>query len=105
VYFSVITYSTIGFGDFAPNSTGGRMFVSLFAFCFGLPMVSFQIASAGNIGDSMMDYAERRGRSSSCLFALRPLDLYPAIQQFNQPDQPTTSCYELPVYRSLAVLQ
>jgi len=63
IYFSIISYSTIGFGDIAPNSTGGRVFVSLFAFGLGLPSMGFLISSAGSLGDDQMQYAIRKGRS------------------------------------------
>jgi len=81
IYFSIISYSTIGFGDIAPNSTGGRVFVSLFAFGLGLPSMGFLISSAGSLGDDQMQYAIRKGRSRmlrldfllSCLSSLSRL--------------------------------
>ncbi|WBU63031.1 potassium channel family protein [Paracoccus aerodenitrificans] len=60
VYFSVIAISTVGFGDFAPQTDLGKIFTIIYVL-LGLGMF---VATATAIGDSIMSRAENAdGRS------------------------------------------
>lgn len=45
LYFSIVTMSTVGYGDLTPTTTGSKAFTILYIF-FGITMVFSQIASA-----------------------------------------------------------
>lgn len=59
-YFSVITISTVGYGDFAPKTDIGKLFTSGYVLC-GLGVF---VTTATAIGDSIVSRA-RRGRDES----------------------------------------
>jgi voltage-gated potassium channel len=46
VYWLVVTASTVGYGDFSPQTPGGRMAVSLFVIPFGLSLFALFIGRA-----------------------------------------------------------
>ncbi len=56
-YFSVITISTVGYGDFAPQTDIGKLFTSVYVLC-GLGLF---VTTATAIGDSIVTRA-RHGR-------------------------------------------
>ena len=56
-YFSVITISTVGYGDFAPQTAIGKLFTSGYVLC-GLGLF---VTTATAIGDNIVKGA-RRGR-------------------------------------------
>lgn len=59
VYFSVITLTTVGYGDFSPETTAGKVF-TIFYVLIGLGiLVSFLSAVAGHAVEARI---ERRGR-------------------------------------------
>ncbi|MFV0294080.1 MAG: potassium channel family protein [Paracoccus sp. (in: a-proteobacteria)] len=53
VYFSVITISTVGYGDLAPQTVPGKIFTSIYVLC-GLGLF---VATATAIGDSIISRA------------------------------------------------
>ncbi|WBU56114.1 potassium channel family protein [Paracoccus sediminicola] len=55
IYFSVITISTVGYGDFAPQTALGKIFTSVYVL-FGLGLF---VAAATAIGDSIIARANR----------------------------------------------
>lgn len=57
IYFSVITISTVGYGDFAPQTLFGKLFTIFYVLC-GLGVF---VATATAIADSIINRAEERG--------------------------------------------
>jgi hypothetical protein len=55
-YFSVVTISTVGYGDFVPTNDGSRLFTAIFI----LIGVSIGIAVLGLIGSEVIKNRERR---------------------------------------------
>ncbi|WBU62025.1 potassium channel family protein [Paracoccus albus] len=56
IYFSVITISTVGYGDFAPQTAIGKLFTSGYVLC-GLGLF---VTTATAIGDSIVRRADHR---------------------------------------------
>lgn len=54
-YFSVITISTVGYGDFAPQTALGKLFTSFYVLC-GLGLF---VTTATAIGDSIVTRADQ----------------------------------------------
>ena len=55
-YFSVITISTVGYGDFAPQTAIGKLFTSFYVLC-GLGLF---VTLATSIGDRIVQRARER---------------------------------------------
>jgi hypothetical protein len=55
-YFSVVTISTVGYGDLAPTNDGSRFFTAIYI----LVGVSIGIAALGLIGSGVIKNRERR---------------------------------------------
>jgi voltage-gated potassium channel len=55
-YFSVVTISTVGYGDFVPTNDASRLFTALFI----LVGVSIGIAALGLIGSEVIKIREKR---------------------------------------------
>lgn len=55
-YFSVITISTVGYGDFSPHTAAGKLFTSIYVLC-GLGIF---VTTATAIGDSIASRARAR---------------------------------------------
>jgi voltage-gated potassium channel len=55
-YFSVVTISTVGYGDLVPTNDGSRLFTAIYI----LVGVSIGIAALGLIGSEVIKDRERR---------------------------------------------
>lgn len=55
-YFSVVTISTLGYGDFTPQTAIGKLFTSVYVLC-GLGLF---VTTATTIGDSIVSRARER---------------------------------------------
>jgi voltage-gated potassium channel Kch len=55
-YFSVVTITTVGYGDFVPTNDGSRLFTAIYI----LVGVSIGIAALGLIGAEVIKIRERR---------------------------------------------
>lgn len=55
-YFSVITISTVGYGDFAPQTAFGKLFTSMYVLC-GLGLF---VTTATAIGDNIVKGVRHR---------------------------------------------
>lgn len=62
LYFSVITLTTVGYGDFSPQTTAGKVFTIVYVLIGLGILVSFLSAVAGHAVQARL---ERRGRSDS----------------------------------------
>ena len=55
LYFSVITLTTVGYGDFSPTSTGTRVF-TIFYVLFGIGLIVALLSSvAGHAAEARME--------------------------------------------------
>ena len=61
LYFSVITLTTVGYGDFSPQTTAGKIFTIVYVLIGLGILVSFLSAVAGHAVQARLD---RRGRSN-----------------------------------------
>lgn len=58
LYFCVVTLATVGYGDFVPATTPGKLFTIVFIFCG----IGLFIALAQGIAHGIEEEAERRRR-------------------------------------------
>jgi len=47
-WYSVVTMTTVGYGDFFPKTTGGRVFVALPLMCFGIGVLGYALSIAAS---------------------------------------------------------
>jgi hypothetical protein len=60
VYFSVITLTTVGYGDFSPETTAGKVFTIVYVLIGLGILVSFLGAVAGHAVEARVDRRRRR---------------------------------------------
>ncbi len=60
VYFSVITLTTVGYGDFSPQTTVGKVFTIVYVLIGLGILVSFLSAVAGHAVEARLDRQQRR---------------------------------------------
>jgi hypothetical protein len=60
VYFSVITLTTVGYGDFSPETTVGKIFTIVYVLIGLGILVSFLSAVAGHAVEARLDRRQRR---------------------------------------------
>ncbi len=58
IYFSVITIATVGYGDFAPHTTLGKLFTMAYVLC-GLGLF---VAAATAVADSVLQGIHQRNK-------------------------------------------
>lgn len=58
VYFSVMTIATVGYGDFSPHTTAGKLFTIFYVLC-GLGLF---VAAATAVADSVIQNIHQRDK-------------------------------------------
>ena len=65
LYFSVITLTTVGYGDLAPTTAGSKVFTVVYVLLGLGVLVSFLSAVAGHAVEARLERRERRGDSGA----------------------------------------
>jgi voltage-gated potassium channel len=65
LYFCVVAISTVGFGDYTPQTTQGKLFTILFLFCGVGLFVSIVGTLAVNLASVKLEVRERRAEARS----------------------------------------
>ncbi len=65
LYFSVITLTTVGYGDLAPTTTGSKVFTVVYVLLGLGVLVSFLSAVAGHAVEARLERREQRGDSGA----------------------------------------
>jgi voltage-gated potassium channel len=65
LYFCVVAISTVGFGDYTPQTTLGKLFTIMFLFCGVGLFVSIVGTVAVNLASVKLETRERRARFRS----------------------------------------
>jgi len=93
LYFTFITLTTIGYGDFSPSSTVGRVCVIFFAF-FGLGIIAFLLGEWGQaLSNKINKKAHKRAKKSVPMTALAD-DIIEFVKSKSKKDEDIMAALE-----------